>query len=184
MTKGGKLIEGIFKGETINTPSMLAVEDYIYALEWARASGGLDGADRARRRQCRRARRLGRSATDWVEHLAADPATRSQHQRLPEVRRRRRAGLDEEAQRALVKKIAALLEARRRGLRRRRLSRRAAGPPHLVRRDRRHRRYRGARPLARLGLPRSAPPDRHGGRCRLDFWTPPRGMTEKICPKC
>ena len=37
LTKGGKLIEGIFKGETINTPSMLAVEDYIWALEWARA---------------------------------------------------------------------------------------------------------------------------------------------------
>ena len=41
MTKGGKLIEGIFKGETINTPSMLAVEDYIFALEWAELQGGL-----------------------------------------------------------------------------------------------------------------------------------------------
>src|SRR3546814_14230521 len=39
MTKGGKLIEGIFKGETINTPSMLAVEDYIFALEWAQKLG-------------------------------------------------------------------------------------------------------------------------------------------------
>jgi len=43
MTKGGKLIEGIFKGETINTPSMLAVEDVIFALEWAQSLGGLDG---------------------------------------------------------------------------------------------------------------------------------------------
>jgi len=42
MTKGGKLIEGIFKGETINTPSMLAVEDYIDALEWAKSIGGLN----------------------------------------------------------------------------------------------------------------------------------------------
>ena len=42
LTKGGKLIEGIFKGETINTPSMLAVEDYIWALEWAELQGGLD----------------------------------------------------------------------------------------------------------------------------------------------
>jgi phosphoserine aminotransferase len=42
MTKGGKLIEGIFEGETINTPSMLAVEDYIDALEWARSIGGLE----------------------------------------------------------------------------------------------------------------------------------------------
>jgi hypothetical protein len=43
LTKGGKLIEGIFEGATINTPSMLAVEDYLVALDWARAVGGLEG---------------------------------------------------------------------------------------------------------------------------------------------
>ena len=59
LTKGGQLIEGIFKGETINTPSMLAVEDWLFALDWAERDGRPAGADRSRRRQCRRARPLG-----------------------------------------------------------------------------------------------------------------------------
>jgi phosphoserine aminotransferase len=52
MTKGGKLIEGIFVGETINTPSMLALEDYLLALDWGQAIGGLAGTDGAGRSQC------------------------------------------------------------------------------------------------------------------------------------
>lgn len=76
LTKGGKLIDGIFRGETINTPSMLAVEDYLNALKWARAQGGLNGlVDRANANAqtvwdfC--------ANRDWIENLAVDPATRS-----------------------------------------------------------------------------------------------------------
>ncbi len=76
MTKGGKLIEGIFEGETINTPSMLCVEDYIDALEWAQAIGGLDELIA---RSTANAQALDRwvQATPWIDHLAADPALRS-----------------------------------------------------------------------------------------------------------
>jgi phosphoserine aminotransferase len=76
MTKGGKLIEGIFEGETINTPSMLAVEDYLFALDWARSVGGLDGLIA---RADANAAVIDRfvAARDWIANLAEDPATRS-----------------------------------------------------------------------------------------------------------
>lgn len=76
LTKGGKLIEGIFEGATINTPSMLAVEDYLQALDWAQSIGGLpalvaraDANARAIFEFC--------AARDWIDNLAEDPATRS-----------------------------------------------------------------------------------------------------------
>ncbi len=75
LTKGGKLIEGIFTGETINTPSMLAVEDAIVALEWAQIGRRPQGHDRANRRQCRRARPTSFAARNWLGHLAQDPAS-------------------------------------------------------------------------------------------------------------
>ena len=110
MTKSGKLIEGIFKGETINTPSMLAVEDYIFALEWAQGLGGLSALI---------ARADGNAAavdawverTDWVEHLAADPATRSNTSVCLKFADNALPGFDAEAQAAFVKKMASSLEA-------------------------------------------------------------------------
>jgi len=76
LTSKGKLIAGIFAGETINTPSMLAVEDYIDALTWAKEVGGLQ---ELYARADGNAAALDRwvEATPWVAHLANDPATRS-----------------------------------------------------------------------------------------------------------
>ncbi len=76
LTKGGKLIEGIFRGETINTPSMLAVEDYLLALDWARSIGGLDALrERANANLAVIERFVAENA--WLAFLAQDPATRS-----------------------------------------------------------------------------------------------------------
>ena len=76
MTKGGKLIEGIFKGETINTPSMLCVEDYLVALKWAQGVGGLTGLV-ARSEANARVLWDFCAENDWIANLAEDPATAS-----------------------------------------------------------------------------------------------------------
>ncbi len=76
MTKGGKLIEGIFVGETINTPSMLAVEDYLIGLDWAKSIGGLP-ALMARADANAQAIFDFCDARDWIANLAEDDATRS-----------------------------------------------------------------------------------------------------------
>lgn len=101
MTKGGKLIDGIFKGETINTPSMLAVEDVIFALEWAQSLGGLS-ALMARSNANAAALDKIVAERDWLGHLAADPATRSKTSVCLTV-----DGADAD----FIKKFAALLEA-------------------------------------------------------------------------
>ncbi len=76
LTSGGKLIEGIFTGETINTPSMLCVEDYLFALDWAESLGGLT-ALMARADANAQAIFDFCDARDWIANLAVDPATRS-----------------------------------------------------------------------------------------------------------
>jgi phosphoserine aminotransferase len=101
LTKGGKLTEGVFKGETINTPSMLAVEDAIFALEWAKALGGLDGL-KARSDANAAALDAIVADRDWLSHLAADPASRSKTSVCLSV-----AGADAD----FIKKFAGLLEA-------------------------------------------------------------------------
>jgi len=101
LTKGGKLTEGVFKGETINTPSMLAVEDAIFALEWAKSLGGLDGL-KARSDANAAALDAIVADRDWLSHLAADPASRSKTSVCLSV-----AGADAD----FIKKFAGLLEA-------------------------------------------------------------------------
>jgi phosphoserine aminotransferase len=109
LTKSGKLNEGIFAGETINTPSMLAVEDLIFALEWAQGLGGLPAlVARADANAAAVDSWVGR--TDWVEHLARDPATRSNTSVCLKFANGALPGFDGEAQAALVKRMAALLE--------------------------------------------------------------------------
>ena len=76
LTKGGKLIDGIFEGATINTPSMLCVEDYLDALNWAKSVGGLEGLQ-ARADANFAAIQTYVDQVDWLENLAVDPATRS-----------------------------------------------------------------------------------------------------------
>jgi len=106
LTKASALIEGLFKGETINTPSMLAVEDYIWALEWAELQGGLHALI-ARADSNAAALSDWVERTDWIDHLAADPATRSNTSVCLKFADE---SLDEEGGRALAKEIASLLE--------------------------------------------------------------------------
>lgn len=76
LTKGGALIEGIFRGETINTPSMLCVEDYLVSLAWGRSAGGLEGL---MARADRNAKTVWDfcDSRDWIDNLAVEKATRS-----------------------------------------------------------------------------------------------------------
>jgi phosphoserine aminotransferase len=109
MTKGGKLIEGIFEGETINTPSMLCVEDYIDALQWAKGLGGLKALiGRADANTRVIADWVAR--TPWIDFLATDLETRSNTSVCLKVVDPAVAALPADAQAAFAKGIASLLE--------------------------------------------------------------------------
>jgi phosphoserine aminotransferase len=109
MTNGGKLIEGVFEGETINTPSMLCVEDYLDTLGWAKSVGGLDAL-------------IGRAdantktiadwvaATPWVDFLAREPAIRSNTSVCLKIVDPAVAALAADAQSAFIKGLVAALE--------------------------------------------------------------------------
>ncbi|GAA4527714.1 phosphoserine transaminase [Chelativorans composti] len=109
LTKGGKLIEGIFKGETINTPSMLCVEDYLDALEWAKSIGGLDALIK---RADENAAVIDAfvEATPWIAHLAEDPATRSNTSVCLRIVDKDVLKLDADGQAAFAKGIVSRLE--------------------------------------------------------------------------
>jgi phosphoserine aminotransferase len=109
MTKGGKLNEGIFEGETINTPSMLCVEDYLDTLQWAKSLGGLNALmARADANTNVIARWVARSP--WVDFLARDPATRSNTSVCLKVVDPAVTGLSADAQAAFAKNLVAVIE--------------------------------------------------------------------------
>jgi len=105
LTKGGKLIDGVFNGETLNTPSMLCVEDWLVALDWAERVGGLKALIA---RADANAAALGRwvQGAGWIEPLAKDPAVRSNTSVCLQFADRS----DDDANRARQKAIAKLLE--------------------------------------------------------------------------
>ena len=105
LTKSGKLIEGIFKGETINTPSMLCVEDWLFALNWAEQVGGLPALIARADSNAAALDRWVQSAT-WIDHLAQDFAIRSNTSVCLQFADRS----DAEANKARQKAIVRLLE--------------------------------------------------------------------------
>jgi phosphoserine aminotransferase len=109
LTSGGKLIEGIFVGETINTPSMLCVEDYLDALNWAKSIGGLDGlVGRAGKNFAVLDAFVAR--TPWIANLATVPATRSNTSVCLTIVDPQITALNTDAQANFAKNLVAVLE--------------------------------------------------------------------------
>jgi phosphoserine aminotransferase len=109
MTKGGKLNEAIFEGETINTPSMLCVEDWLDTLGWAKSIGGLDALV-ARADANTKAIADWVKRTPWVDFLAADPAVRSNTSVCLKIVDPAVTKLSADAQGAFAKSLTALIE--------------------------------------------------------------------------
>ena len=109
LTKGGRINEGIFAGETVNTPSMLCVEDYIDTLQWAKSIGGL-GAVMARADANAKVVADWVARTAWVEFLARDPATRSNTSVCLKVVDPQVTALAPDAQAAFATALAAAVE--------------------------------------------------------------------------
>jgi phosphoserine aminotransferase len=109
LSKGGKLIEGIFQGETINTPSLLCTEDVLDALKWAEGLGGLS-ALLGRSQANLRAVEQWVDQTDWIDFLAEDPATRSNTSICLKIVSPWFQELSQDKQQAFTKDLANLLD--------------------------------------------------------------------------
>ena len=110
MTKGGKIDEAIFKGDTINTPSMLAVEDAIDGLKWAEGAGGVDGLIKRSEANLSAIARWV-SHTPWVDFLAEKPETRSCTSICLKIVDPWFTALSEDAQAEVAKKLASSLDS-------------------------------------------------------------------------
>jgi phosphoserine aminotransferase len=155
LTRNGALDGSIFEGSTINTPSMLCVEDALDGLAWAERIGGLPALiRRSESNLATVAEWVAR--TDWVDFLAKDPRTRSCTSICLAVVDPAFAALDGATRAGVIKKMAALARAGRRSARRGELSRCAARAAALGRRHGRAQRSGGRAAVARLGLERHA----------------------------
>lgn len=110
LTKGGKLIEGVFEGATINTPSMLCVEDYLDTLKWGAQLGGLESLH-GRANANANALSVWVDRTPWIDFLCSDSALRSNTSVCLKIVDEKVNALDETAQRAFVKSMEKRLEA-------------------------------------------------------------------------
>ncbi|MEM9738725.1 MAG: phosphoserine transaminase [Pseudomonadota bacterium] len=110
LTKGGKINKGIFEGATINTPSMLCVEDYLKALDWADSLGGWKGC-KARCDESLATLQAWVAQTDWVDFLCEDPTVRSNTGVTLKIVDPRFTALEGDAQKAFMKAMTGLLEA-------------------------------------------------------------------------